>query len=273
MDPEIPQSQDSPPLPGDHSAAASPGSLQEPVPGRAWGFWITAGFSAVIALVNILISILVVLGLIMFLAAQGEHRPDQKVGEWIESSGLLMAVLTLLSAGPTVVLCVLFARLKRDLPLTDYLGLRPISLPEAIKWSAGMILFVLAEGAFSHLFDIPSSDWMVKMHDNVLAVPLLWQAIVVVAPVVEELFFRGFLFCGLLHTRRLGPVWAVVITAVLWAMLHTQYESVIMLWIFLCGLYLGYARFRTQSLYIVILMHGVMNALATVFLLLELLFS
>jgi membrane protease YdiL (CAAX protease family) len=64
----------------------------------------------------------------------------------------------------------------------------------------------------------------------------------------------------------------VVITAVLWALLHTQYEPAIMLWIFLCGLYLGYARLRTRSLYIVILMHGVMNTLATAFLLVELLF-
>lgn len=279
MDAEAIEFRENPPLPGDHSAGNGPGLPQEPVApppvslpaGRPWGFWITTGFSAVITMVNLLVTAVVVLGLIVFLAAQDTPHPDQKVREWIESSGLLMSVLLLLSAGPTVLLCVLFARLKKDLPLADYLALRPFTLPESIQWSIGIALFVLAETACNYLFDIPTSDWMVKMHNNVFAVPLLWQAIMVVAPVVEELFFRGFLFRGLVHTRWLGPVWAVVITAALWALLHTQYEPSVMIWIFLCGLYLGYARLRTQSLYIVILMHGVMNALATVFFLIELL--
>lgn len=257
----------------EESTEQSPSAEEPPEApaGKPWGFWITAGFGAVIALTNILITAIVIAVLIIVLAMMDVPHPDEKVGEWIETSGLLMAVLNLVSAVPTVVLCVLFAKLRRELPLSKYLALRPIALPEAVKWSIGITLFVLAEAAFSALLHIPPSDWMVRMNSNILVIPLVWQAVMVIAPVVEEVFFRGFLFKGLLETRRLGPVWTVVITAGLWACLHSQYEPAVILMIFVCGLYLGYARIRTNSLLIVILMHGVMNTLATVALLIELL--
>ena len=42
-------------------------------------------------------------------------------------------------------------------------------------------------------------------------------------PVFEELFFRGFLLEGFRRTF-LGTTGAVVLTSLLWAVIHTQYD-------------------------------------------------
>ena len=56
------------------------------------------------------------------------------------------------------------------------------------------------------------------------ALPLLWFSVVVVAPVTEELFFRGFLHCGWAPSW-LGVSGTIVLTSALWAVLHHQYNA------------------------------------------------
>jgi membrane protease YdiL (CAAX protease family) len=91
---------------------------------------------------------------------------------------------------------------------------------------------------------------------------LLWFAVVLVAPVTEELFVRGFLFQGVVRSR-LGPVGAIVLSSLAWAVMHTQYDLFGIGTIVLGGLLLGYARLRSQSLYVPIAMHIVQNIVAT----------
>jgi membrane protease YdiL (CAAX protease family) len=92
--------------------------------------------------------------------------------------------------------------------------------------------------------------------------PLLWLALVVAAPLAEEVFFRGFLFQGVRHTR-LGASGAVLFTSFAWALVHVQYDSYEISTVFVLGLILGVARLRTNSLYTTIAMHALVNLLAT----------
>jgi hypothetical protein len=92
---------------------------------------------------------------------------------------------------------------------------------------------------------------------------LLWVAVVVCAPWGEEIFFRGFLFKGWLHTS-LGGWGTVVLTSLIWAAIHTHYDLYAITTVFAAGLLLGYARLRTGSLYPPILMHTLMNVVAMV---------
>jgi membrane protease YdiL (CAAX protease family) len=106
----------------------------------------------------------------------------------------------------------------------------------------------------------------VELYRNAGVRPLLWLAIVVAAPVAEEFIFRGFLFTGL---RGLGlSGWrnlaAVVATAGVWAGIHFQYDAFGVASVFLGGLLLGYARLRTGSLWLCIVLHAIMNLVATV---------
>jgi uncharacterized protein len=82
-------------------------------------------------------------------------------------------------------------------------------------------------------------------------------AIVVVAPIGEEVGFRGFLYRGLVR-----PGWeilAIVAISLAWAMLHVQYDWLGMLQIFALGLVLGWFRWASGSTTLTIIMHVLIN--------------
>ena len=92
--------------------------------------------------------------------------------------------------------------------------------------------------------------------------PLLILALVVGAPVGEELIFRGFLFRGLAES--IGVVATIIVTSLAWAIIHTQYDIYGIGTIFLVGILLGIIRHMTGSTTLTIFLHAVMNAIATV---------
>jgi len=69
--------------------------------------------------------------------------------------------------------------------------------------------------------------------------PLLWFAIIVMAPLFEESLFRGFLIAGMQRSR---------IGAILITLIHLQYEAFYLVYIFIGGILLGIARVKTGSL-------------------------
>ena len=74
---------------------------------------------------------------------------------------------------------------------------------------------------------------------------IFWIAIVFAAPVFEEIFFRGFLFEGF-RKSRIGDLGTVIITALTWAIIHTQYGYYEMSFIFLLGILLGVVRIKNR---------------------------
>ena len=84
------------------------------------------------------------------------------------------------------------------------------------------------------------------------------EATIVIAPAGEEAMFRGFLFRGWVRSPRW--VWpAIVVISILWAMLHIQYDWAGVLQIFIVGLFLGWMRWRSGSLVLTFLLHGLFN--------------
>ncbi len=85
-------------------------------------------------------------------------------------------------------------------------------------------------------------------------------AVVVLAPMSEETLFRGFLFRGWLKSSR--DAWPVIIvTAFIFAILHVQYNSLIMVQIFVLGILFGWMRWVSGSSILTALMHGLFNLL------------
>ena len=99
---------------------------------------------------------------------------------------------------------------------------------------------------------------MIQMYESSVLPSLLIFAVVVCAPIIEECFFRGFLFKGLMHSA-IGSAGAILVTALLWSVIHMQYEWYGIIVIFLGGLLLGIARVRTGSILAPLLMHCAMN--------------
>lgn len=98
-----------------------------------------------------------------------------------------------------------------------------------------------------------------------LAIVIFALMIMVGAPIVEELFFRGLFFAAL-RKRGLGVVWTVIITAVVFAGFH--FEPVRLLILLPSGLVLGWVRAKTGSVGASMVAHGLINAPGAVLLLL-----
>ena len=82
-------------------------------------------------------------------------------------------------------------------------------------------------------------------------------SVVLVAPVVEEYFFRGLLLRR--WTHKWGPVRAVVASSVLFGILHADVVGALLFAIAMCALYAHY-----RSLWPSIIVHAANNAIAAV---------
>lgn len=102
-----------------------------------------------------------------------------------------------------------------------------------------------------------------RLVDNTHGIGLvvLYLLLAVGAPLVEELFFRGFLQRALV--RRLGPVVGIGITAVLFGLTHFDLTALLGLTAF--GVVLGVLAHRRGSLGAPIVAHVVFNAVAVAF--------
>jgi membrane protease YdiL (CAAX protease family) len=87
----------------------------------------------------------------------------------------------------------------------------------------------------------------------------LWSLdTVIVAPIVEEIVFRGFLWRGLAASR-VGIPGAMIVSAAGWAALHIQYDVVGIAEIGVLGLFFGWVRWRFGSTILTMILHGLNN--------------
>jgi len=234
--------------------------IVEEVPPKPWGFWATMGFSAVVLTAFIAIQTAVFLG---FLVVWQMERPDAEIDELLhggQTNGLYVAAATVVGAIPCFLLAALFAWLRRGWSVAEYFALRRVSGRTMLFWLAVLALFIVATELLNHFLDREIPEFMVYAYQTAGVLPLFLLAIVVVAPLFEELFFRGFMFRGL--QASIGGAAATLITAGIWAVIHLQYDSFEVGIIFALGVLFGISRIRTGSIVPCIGMHCAMNLAA-----------
>jgi CAAX protease family protein len=234
-----------------------------PIEKTRWGLWATLGFSVVIIIVDIFaqgISIGIVAAI---QAGVGQEVSTKELMESIETDGFLLSVGTIASAwvGSLVIAAIIL--LRKGISLKEYLAVKNLPFMVYARWFAIFLIFIFGWEGLNVLFDQPDSEWMAETYQTAQYLPLLWVAIVIAAPLIEELFFRGFLFEGLRESW-MGPVGAVLVTSVIWAAIHVQYEIFQMVMIGLLGVLLGIAKIKTRSLYITLAIHSLLNLIAMV---------
>lgn len=148
------------------------------------------------------------------------------------------------------------------------LGFRRTPLVPAIGWVIGGVVIVilgsdlygiLLHALHSHL--LTNTDTLLQeAKTEPLTVMGALAGSVLIAPLCEEVFFRGFLFGGLLRGMR--PVVAVALSALLFALAHGLIGSFAPL--LLIGVVLAVVRWRTGSLWPGMAIHICNNALATI---------
>jgi len=229
-------------------------------PACPWGFWLTLAFSLCIAMAYVAVQS----GVVIVAAIMNGVIHNPEAIEALAYNGLVLSIATLLSVPVGVGLSVLFAWIRTGLSVEDYLGLRRVSWKVVVMGLVSVVLMGLAYDGVSVLANRPDvPEFMINAYQTAGFPPLLWLAVVVGAPVVEEVFFRGFLFRGLAASPLGGPG-TIVVTSLAWAVIHLQYDLHDMATIFVLGLLLGVFRLKTGSLWPPLVMHGLVNLLATV---------
>lgn len=187
-----------------------------------------------------------------------------KYAKSLETDGFVLSLAILASAPFIIGLSVLFAKIRSGMTVRRYLCLHPIRWRELAKWSLGFAVFLGCWDGLSVLLGGPLiPEFMTKTYQSARFVPLMWFAFVVVAPLAEELLFRGFMFHGI-ERSQLGAAGAVVICSLAWTILHLHYNLYTVGMIFVSGILLGIARARTNCVYIPIVMHVLQNLVAMI---------
>ena len=169
--------------------------------------------------------------------------------------------LTMILSSPFMVYFIVWRMKKRDLDLTNELGLFFFNKSIFFKSVLLLGLFLLLEEIYMRVLVI---DVPVSFLKFVLSEPLILGIIttILIAPILEEFIFRGFLFSQLRIT--LGNWGAISLSSLAWTSLHFQYELKILFILFVLGLFLGFLRWKSNSLFLVMALHAVNNLVALI---------
>ena len=165
----------------------------------------------------------------------------------------LNITMTILSIG----LLVFVAR-KKKLSYKDDLGLALPNWKNLILWIALFLLLIALEDyIYSQFNDSITESWKEKYTAPQML--LRGIGIVILAPISEELMFRGLLFWRIKNSR-LKIVGAVIIPAILFSAIHIQYSELLTLGIiFIDGIFYGLARHFSKSVVLAIILHSLSN--------------
>ncbi|MDA8363439.1 MAG: CPBP family intramembrane metalloprotease [Gammaproteobacteria bacterium] len=224
-----------------------------------WGPGRTLAFGVAIAAAFLLVQLGVIFACALYEVEHGQQTSVRAAAAGLSDNGLVFSLATVASAGACTVCTWGAARLRKGSDPADYLGMHRVPARALMAWLAVTLALMAVSDLVEPLIRNPQGpEFTLSLYRSATLAPLFWFAIVIAAPVFEELFFRGFLLQGL-RWSRLGPVAAVILTALAWALSHAQYSRPEVAEIFIFGLFLGMARLRTDSIYPPIAMHAFVN--------------
>jgi membrane protease YdiL (CAAX protease family) len=227
------------------------------------GLKATLGFSAIILAFYSGLQILVATVFVSLAKAEHPELDLEIYARSLSSNGFCIGVMGVVSGLICTPLTLLLTKLRKNISVRNYIGFKEPLKREWVQWLLILAGFLFLSDGVSLLFHQPMvPPFMVETYKTASSLPVLLFAIVVVAPIFEEIFFRGFLFQGIRHSR-VGPIGAVGITSLVWAVIHLQYDIYGMATVFALGLLFGIARLKTNSIHLLMVMHSFVGLVAT----------
>lgn len=242
-------------------AATAASSQPAPKLPRTWKFfgsalWTVAAFVAM--------SITQMIGIFIAFASLTHGEFDESAFLGFARNGATVGGAALV--GMPVVLAVLWlaTRIARR-SFASYLALRWPSWRE-IAFALGVTVATLTVlGVVARILGYPvSPEFALTSVRTARDSGLMWLLLLgfcIGAPVAEEFLFRGFLFRGW-SASFLGSTGAIVLSAVVFALIHQQYDWFYIACIAVVGLLFGYLRHRSCSTWLTVITHGSYNLLA-----------
>jgi membrane protease YdiL (CAAX protease family) len=190
---------------------------------------------------------------------QPDAVPDPQEDAWF--------ALQLIALNAVQVAVLALAARLAGWPVGQYLGL---TRPPTRDVAYGIVALAVVLGALEILTHLLGRESVTPFQSDAYRaaraaglLPLMWLAFVVAAPVGEEVTFRGFLFRGW-EASRLGVFGTILLTSLIFAAAHTQYDWFGSFQTFCMGLLFGWLRWRSGSTTLTILLHTVVNFVSTV---------
>jgi membrane protease YdiL (CAAX protease family) len=196
---------------------------------------------------------------------QGQGRPLPATID----TGLLVVVQ--LGFWLFVIGTILISLLLRRMRPAELFGFDRLGFTKVFLWGAGLLLSALplifaSSAVVSSLMHVnsqkdsqPIMQLFERAGEPAKRIPIIILAIVI-APLAEEFFFRGFLY-GVLK-RYAGALPALVFTGVAFALIHLHVPSLLPLFLLACVLTLAYEL--SGSLLVPMAMHALFNAITLV---------
>ena len=243
--------------PADAAPVSPPGRDREP---RVWKFigtslWGLALFGAMFAG-----QLTVVL---WFLVSSGEPI-DTSVMTTLLSNGRIISLSVIMGLPAILIVLWIATRFSRT-PFADYLALRWPSWKMLAVGVAALVALMVVWEVISRVAGRESSPGL-DVLKTARADGALWLLVIafcVVAPITEEFFARGFLYRGWSETF-LRPAGAILLSSAVWTMMHLQYNWFFLAQVFSIGLLFGYLRYRSNSTWLTVILHGLNNLAATI---------
>lgn len=253
-----PQATELPPLLVDHVFSAPYLGITPPAPpDPAWNGW------DVLRLILVTLVALVVGVFTVLLVAHWRLYPHTPLGE---IARIPLVAVTGQALAYLLIFAYMYVLVTRERRRPDFLAAIHWNFPSniAIYVFAGFALSLGLQGV-AHLLPIPKElpiDSFFRTPAEAWALGILS---ITIAPLMEELFFRGFLYPVL--ARGIGVTFAIFLTAVGFALLHGAqlgFSWGPVLVIFLVGLVLTIVRARKNSVAASVLIHMAYNGTITV---------
>ena len=240
------------------------GDQKEDMSAEPMGLKPTLGFSAIILALYSALQILVAMTFVSLAKAEHPELDLEVYARSLSSNGFCIGIMAVVSGLICTPLTLFFTKLRKNISVRNYIGFKEPLKREWVQWLLILAAFLFLSDGVSLLLGQPIvPPFMVDTYKTASFLPVLLFAIVVAAPIFEEIFFRGFLFQGIRYSR-LGPTGAIGITSLLWAVIHLQYDIYGMATVFALGLLFGIARLKTDSIHLLMVMHSFVGLVATV---------
>lgn len=146
----------------------------------------------------------------------------------------------------------------------EYLAIKPFTIRVGIGFLGLWLVFVIGSEVLSYVLGRDPTAFVDVLYYSANPKWLLILVMVVIVPLYEELMFRGILWSAL-QEQLSGSrgVWlASIITSLLFAIIHMQYAIYEMSVIFILALLLCYARAKSGSIGLPIIIHMINNGVA-----------
>jgi len=201
------------------------------------------------------ISAFIVGGMIMGISASSPEQTDK----------IYIYISFFLGQGIILVPPLYYLTIKKK-PILQSLRINLVSIQTiqySFIFSLGVLIIFDALDRIIHQI-IPTPDYIIDLGqimqpDSTLGYVFLFLAVVIIAPIGEEIVFRGFL------QKFLEDYWkditrAVLVTSLFFAMIH--FNPFWTIQIYLLGIVLGFLSWKTKSVIPSILLHSINNGVA-----------